>query len=73
MLWVLLGYSTDTRGEGGVRHREYTTSERKAERFARIPRLDFTDSGHGIVFVAEPHRGPRKPIRRMDYVREHMR
>ncbi len=70
--WALIGYSTEEHGENSVRHREYTTSSRKAALFAQIPRIDFTDSGHGIVFGADPHSGPRKPVRRMDYVDEQM-
>lgn len=72
MVWQLVGYSTEERGERGIRHREYTTSARTADLFARIPRIDFTDSGHGICFVAEPHNGKRWPVRRMEYVAQQM-
>lgn len=70
MVWELTAYGTDSRYPDDVRHREYTTSKKRAEMFAQIPRIQFTDSGHGIVFHAAPHRGRRKPTRRMDYVDE---
>lgn len=70
-VWELIGYGTDSRYDD-VRHREYTTSAKKAALFEQIPRIQFTDSGHGVVFVARPHRGPRKPTRRMDYVGEQL-
>lgn len=74
-VWVLEGYDTGAHnyaGYDGIRHREYTTSKRKADLFSRIPKIRFTDSGHGIVFYATPHSGKRLPTRRMDYVREQM-
>lgn len=74
-VWVLEGRDTGAHhyaGYDGVRHREYTTSKRKAELFERIPRIQFTDSGHGIVFTASPHSGKRLPTIRMDYVREQL-
>jgi hypothetical protein len=74
--WLLEAYGTDSRYSDDVRYRAYTTSRKKAEAFARIPRIQFTDSGHGIVFAATelPPRTPRKPARRQlsDYVAEHM-
>lgn len=72
MTWVLEGFNTDAR-YGEVRHREYTTSDRKAEMFNQIPKIQFTDSGHGIVFHARKHSGPRLPTIHMDYVRTEMR
>lgn len=72
-VWILEGYGTDSRYADDVRHREYTTSKKKADLFAQIPRIDFTDSGHGIVFTARPHSGRRLPTRRMEYVAEQMR
>lgn len=73
--WMLEAYDTSFRGEDGVRHRSYTRSRRKAGAFAAIPRIQFTDSGHGIVFYAEEHRlGSRRlPARRglEDYIRKH--
>ena len=43
------------------RYREYTTSKRKADLFARVPRIPFTDSGHGIVPYVREHSGRREP------------
>ncbi len=71
-VWELTGYSTESYGDVAIRHREYTTSKRTATLFAQVPRIDFTDSGHGIVFVAEPHQGKRKPVRLMEHVATHM-
>lgn len=46
-----------------VRYREYTTSARKAKAFEAVPKIQFTDSGHGIVPVVKDHRGRKaKPI-----------
>lgn len=55
-----------------VRYREYTTSARKAEAFKRVPRIQFTDSGHGIVPFVREHKGRREPCIRVlaDHVRE---
>lgn len=72
MVWELLGYGTDSRYSDDVRYREYTTSKRTAELFEQVPRIQFTDSGHGIVFSARVHRGARKPTRRMEHVEKHM-
>jgi hypothetical protein len=46
-----------------VRYREYTTSEKKAELFKKVPKIQFTDSGHGIVPAVREHsKGrPREP------------
>lgn len=69
-------FSTDRRSDD-VRYREYTTSARKAEAFRAIPRISFTDSGHGIVpLVRVMDRGERrKPTIHLlaDHVREHLR
>ena len=74
--WMLEGYGTDSRYGDDVRYRAYTRSRAKAEWFGRIPRIQFTDSGHGIVFVATElaPRTKRLPLRHSlsDYVREHM-
>lgn len=72
-LWMLEGYDTDTRT---ARCREYTTSQRLAEDWRSIPRIVFTDSGHGIVFTARPLAPPerRKPlIQRLDHATEYLR
>ncbi len=73
--WELTGYSTEERGENAVRHREYTTSKKTAELFDRIPRIQFTDSGHGIEFMAGTHTGPRRPVKvgLREHVQHHMK
>ena len=45
----LEAFSTDQRSDD-VRYRAYTTSKTKADRFGFIPKIRFSDSGHGIVF-----------------------
>lgn len=62
-IYILEGYSTDMRSSD-VRYRNYTTSQIKAEQFSKIPKIQFTDSGHGIVFSAREKRltEKRKPI-----------
>ena len=73
--WELLAFSTEMRGD--VRYREYTRSREKAERFGRIPRIDFTDSSHGIVFSAyemRPGEVRQKTCHTLrEYVNQHMR
>lgn len=74
--WMLEAYGTDSRYRDDVRHRSYTRSKRKAEAFSRIPRIQFTDSGHGIAFYAkELQRGERRlPVRSglSIYIAEHL-
>lgn len=71
MVWQLEAYDTEMRE---ARCREYTTSRRTAELWERIPRIQFTDSGHGIEFIAREHSGPRRPtIRRMGHADEWLR
>ena len=74
MLYELIGYNTDMRYQQDVRYRDYTTSEKKAAIFRKIPKIQFTDSGHGIVFCAREtiKRKPKITIL-ADYVCEHMR
>ena len=62
-VYLLEAYNTDSRYPDDVRYREYTTSKRRAEAFAKIPKIQFTDSGHGIAFSAREHKGARKPTR----------
>ena len=74
--WMLEAFNTDRRYRDDVRYRAYTTSSKKAVAFDRIPKIQFSDSGHGIVFAARelPPR-TRKLENRYelaDYVREHM-
>jgi hypothetical protein len=70
-VWELEAYDTELRQ---ARCREYTTSERMAVAWEEIPRIQFSDSGHGIVFNALPHSGRRKPtMRRMDHADRELR
>ena len=57
-----------------VRYREYTTSAKKAEIFKDVPRISFTDSGHGIVPCVREHRGHREPRNMMlsDHVQDYI-
>jgi len=76
MTYELLAYNTDCRYQQDIRYREYTNSKKKAELFNKIPKIQFTDSGHGIVFATRE----MKPRERRDktitilwrYVRENM-
>lgn len=71
--WELIAYGTDSRYRGDVRCREYTTSARLANLWGQIQRIQWTDSGHGIVFAAKPHRGRRLPtIPRLDHASEEL-
>lgn len=73
--YELIAYSTESVGPGSVRYRDYTTSLVIANRFNAIPKIQFTDSGHGVVFCYRIHEGKRgkviKEIR--DYVDKHMK
>ena len=73
--WLLEAFGTDSRYPDDVRFRAYTTSHKKAEAFDRIPKIQFSDSGHGIVFAARelPPRTRKLDTRHglADYVREH--
>ena len=62
MIYELVGYNTDCRYQQDIRYRDYTTSKKKADAFNKIPKIQFTDSGHGIVFLSRELRGHRKPI-----------
>lgn len=58
-----------------VRYREYTTSAKKAEIFRDVPKIQFTDSGHGIVPAVREHiKGPREPRNMMlaDHVQDYI-
>lgn len=60
---------------GDVRYRDYTTSKSKAERFRSVAKVQFTDSGHGLVPYVSSDGAPRGPKVGIlaDYVREQMR
>lgn len=71
MVYLLYGYDTESRSN---RVREYTTSEKEARRWGHIKRVQFGDSGHGIVFGSKRHKGKRLPIRpRTRHVVEELR
>ena len=61
MVYELIGYNTDCMASGDVRYRTYTASPKIADKFEKIPKIQFTDSGHGIVFNSREHTGTRKP------------
>lgn len=69
MLWELTAWNTEDPRD--VRFRKYTTSKKKADAFQKIPKIQFSDSGHGIIFWACEHEGKRKP--EITTVREHVR
>lgn len=59
-----------------VRYRQYTTSQRKIAAFKAVPKIQFTDSGHGIVPVVIEVSGKRKQkliFALNDYVSEGMK
>lgn len=60
-VYVLEAYNTDSRYPTDIRYREYTTSEKRAGLFRKIPKIPFSDSGHGICFSATEHKGHRLP------------
>ena len=72
--FLLEAWNTDRRYPDDVRYRAYTTSRKKAEAFGRIPKIQFTDSGHGIVFSFEVVTSKKKPpvYGLSDYIREHI-
>ena len=74
MVYELEAYNTDCRYSQDVRYRAYTTSKKKADAFDKIPKIQFTDSGHGIVFNAREFVGRRKSniYTLRDYVNKHL-
>lgn len=67
MLYELEAYSTANYLD--VRYRAYTTSKKKAEAFEKIPKIQFTDSGHGIIFTALEVKRRREEVRTLsEYV-----
>jgi len=79
MLYELAGYNTDCRYSQDIRYRQYTTSKKKADAFNKIPKIQFTDSGHGIVFRAREmsnfdRKYKKPPVSVLsDYVRQHLK
>lgn len=73
-VWKLEAFGTEQRGPTrDVRHRSYTTSKKRAEEFERIPRIQFTDSGHGIVFTATLKPSGLGRDRTIDGLRDYIR
>lgn len=64
MIWALEVYDTEMRV---ARSRRYTSSEITAIAWERIPRIDFTDSGHGLVFQSHKHSGKRQEVNPYGY------
>ena len=61
MTYELIAYNTDCRYPTDIRYRKYTTSKRIASDFEKIHKIQFTDSGHGIVFVSREYHGRKSP------------
>ena len=60
MTYELLAFATSN-PRNDIRYRRYTRSKLTAERFSKLPRIQFTDSGHGIVFtVREMGKGEKR-------------
>lgn len=60
------------------RYREYTTSAAKAEKFLKVPKIQFVDSGHGMVPTVSEVRSRKLPridghYSNINHVREHMK
>ena len=72
--YELIAFGTDRPGFSDLRHREYTRSRERADRFKKVPRIPFTDSGHGIVFIArEMNPGERRQsVHRLRSIVEHI-
>jgi hypothetical protein len=56
-----------------VRYRAYTTSVAKAEAFKRVPKIQFTDSGHGVVPVVKEMASGERRERRITDCEAHVR
>jgi glucan phosphorylase len=61
-MYELIAYNTDCRYQKDIRYRKYTGNKKLAENFSKIPKIQFSDSGHGIVFVVREHSGKREPL-----------
>jgi len=75
--YELIAYGTENRGYSeDIRYREYTTSERKAKLFEQIPKIQFSDSGHGVVFHSRKMEYGQKKEKEIfmlsKYVRTHL-
>ena len=74
MVYELVAFNTDCRYQQDIRYCAYTSSKTKADKFDQIPKIQFTDSGHGIVFNSREHKGHRKPCinNLSDYVNKYL-
>lgn len=63
MIYELRVFNTDRRYNDDIRYRQYTSSRTLAKYFEKIPKIRFSDSGHGIVFgiYPKPTGKPRLP------------
>lgn len=60
------------------RYRSYTTSKDRMEKFRTVPKIQFTDSGHGVVPTVSEVRSRKLPLivgpySNADHVAEHMK
>lgn len=57
------------------RYRAYTSSQKMADLFEKVPKIKFTDSGHGLVTVVGKAAPPYRPTISIlaTYVRTEMR
>lgn len=71
-LWMLVAYNTENSLD--ARYRIYSRSASRAAAFGKIPKIQFSDSGHGIVFNAREV--PQKTLPEIygqNSVRDHVR
>lgn len=73
MIYELVAFNSESYND--IRYRTYTSSKKKADMFNNIPKIQFTDSGHGIIFSAEEYKGKKKIIIHdlYDYVEKHLK
>lgn len=57
---MLTAWSSEDKND--VRYRRYTSSLRTKQAFERIPKIQFTDTGHGIIFSADQVESRRAPV-----------
>lgn len=71
-LWMLVAYNTENSAD--VRFRVYTRSWFRMSVFEKIPKIQFSDSGHGVVFVAREVPDRTYPeIKGINSCRDHVR
>jgi hypothetical protein len=63
--YMLLAFNTENHLD--IRFCDYTTSIVKVQAWERVPKIQFTDSGHGIIFVARlSQQRSRKPCNELN-------